>query len=471
MLKNTELEYVNILYINIRSLRNKLEELKEILAENEHKKTHILVLTETWLYNSETKFFEIDNFSAVHDCRDTRGGGTSIYIKNNLNYMTKDISFVNLNDCNVLAVTLTTLRCTLWSIYRPPSSSIPVFLKEMDKLMEREKNQCLIIGDMNLNLLQEANIISEYKNIITMNAFEIKNKISVHNATRATMRNSSILDHVLANKNLQCQIKLHDHMISDHKIMAINVNSKVKIKNKIEKKIKIKLDEKKWIELVKNNLQGQPDEISFAKMAEIIETSKMQCSKQYTIKIRTGNEWITPDFLKMIKKRDDLYVRWKRLPNEYTENEFKKLKNKVNNTRKQLQKKHAEKKLEEANGDSRKTWRVLNDFCKKNKKNKCEIKEITKNNKQIIHDPTEIAQEMNKHFATVGKNLALEIKKPQTVTFKEEEIINSIFLEPTNKKEIEKMITELKQNCSPGIDKIVTKDIKKTWGCHRRKTC
>ena len=61
-----------------QSLRNKFQEIQC------DKQSDIIVLVETWLYSEETKYFSIDGYSSVHSCRDTRGGGAAVYIKNNI---------------------------------------------------------------------------------------------------------------------------------------------------------------------------------------------------------------------------------------------------------------------------------------------------------------------------------------------------------------------------------------------------
>lgn len=63
---------LNILYINIRSIRNKLDELESIVL-NYPETIHIIVLTETWIYTNEQQYFNLKEYSAIHDCRDTRG--------------------------------------------------------------------------------------------------------------------------------------------------------------------------------------------------------------------------------------------------------------------------------------------------------------------------------------------------------------------------------------------------------------
>ena len=376
-------------------------------------------------------------------------------------FTSNDTTYVDLRECNFLSIQLTKQRCKIWSIYRPPNSDMSVFLTEIDKIMEKQNKDCIIIGDMNLNLLNDTTTVKEYRNLIEMNAFKIQNIISIEKATRTSKRTATILDHIISNNNIYCHIDLHEHAISDHKIMNPKINKMIQ-RHKKEKIIKTKLDERKWIEMIQIKIQQSPI-TSFGDLADKIQTSKTECSKEYTIKIRENKMWINKDYLDMIKKRDYLYVRWKKMPNEYTEQEFKKLKNKVNNKRKQLQKQYTEKRLKETDGDSKKMWRVLNEMCGRSGKKKNKISRILSDNGEEIENNKEIAEEFNKHFSEIGLKLASKIKNKNTTRFQEEEIQKSMFMDPTDLGEVKKVLEDIRSNCVPGIDNITKQDIIKLF--------
>ena len=56
-----------------------------------------------------------------------------------------------------------------------------LFLPEFDKLIENQKDSCIIIGDFNLDLLKGSQYINVCKIVIEMNAFKIQNTISHKN--------------------------------------------------------------------------------------------------------------------------------------------------------------------------------------------------------------------------------------------------------------------------------------------------
>ena len=93
-----------------------------------------------------------------------------------------------------------------------------------------------------------------------------------------------------------------------------------------------------------------------------------------------------------------------KIQNQRTEEELKKVKNEVNNLRTKLQKEYAEKLIQEAQGDSRRIWSVINDLCNR-KVYRSNINRIINENSKKLED-REIANELNDHLANVGQRLA-----------------------------------------------------------------
>lgn len=58
---------LNIMYCNIRSLRNKIDELEVLI--DQHPQTDIIILTETWLYTIEEPYIHFRNFETYFDSK------------------------------------------------------------------------------------------------------------------------------------------------------------------------------------------------------------------------------------------------------------------------------------------------------------------------------------------------------------------------------------------------------------------
>lgn len=334
------------------------------------------------------------------------------------------------------------------------------FISEFDKLLERQKSRALIVGDVNLDLLKNASAIIDYKNSVESNGYQIQNTISPENATRTTTNTASILDHIITNKNIVCNLTLADHSISDHKIIDIEMK---KMEFNKEKEIfkKAYVNTEAWLHSV--NLRHEQEDIeTFEQLANIITETKKEHTSEKILKIQAKNYWINETYIKMLKQRDKSYIRWKRIQNDHTEKEFKQARNKLNNMRRSLQKKYAEKQIQETNGDHKKIWKVLNNLCGKSG-NKSKIHRIVAADGRKLESDAELAHEFNRHFSNIGCTLASSIKQNPHGHFEEQSINESVFLKPTDINEIKEIITTLKNNCAPGMDKVTKSDLLKVY--------
>jgi hypothetical protein len=75
---------ISLLYLNIRSMKNKLLDL-ECIIKSFKVKIHLICITETWLSDGVAGFIELPGYSHAYSCRPhRRGGGVSIFVENDL---------------------------------------------------------------------------------------------------------------------------------------------------------------------------------------------------------------------------------------------------------------------------------------------------------------------------------------------------------------------------------------------------
>ena len=79
-------QHFSILHINARSFIHNIDDVI-LLLDSIETKFSIIVITETWLQNHNADIYTINNYNAIHTTRsNTKGGGVSIYIKDNLHF-------------------------------------------------------------------------------------------------------------------------------------------------------------------------------------------------------------------------------------------------------------------------------------------------------------------------------------------------------------------------------------------------
>jgi hypothetical protein len=70
--------YLNILYLNAQSARNKFDEITALIYDSSKRlasEVHAIVITETWFFDSEVMCFDINGYRAYHCNRNNRRGG------------------------------------------------------------------------------------------------------------------------------------------------------------------------------------------------------------------------------------------------------------------------------------------------------------------------------------------------------------------------------------------------------------
>ena len=141
---------VTIGNLNINSIRNRFEQIKEIVL----KYIDILVVTETKLDETFLEFlFLMDGFSKPYRLdRNKNGGGIMIFIRYTVSSKILE-KHIFPNDVESIFVELNFRKCKwlLCGTYHPPSQSDEYFLNNLDKALDTYSryNKVLLMGDFN----------------------------------------------------------------------------------------------------------------------------------------------------------------------------------------------------------------------------------------------------------------------------------------------------------------------------------
>ena len=129
------------------------------MFHNQNSYPDVLNLTETWFQDSNVE--EIPGYKSYHTFRTSgRSGGVSLYIKNDFpSRILGDLCISNdiIEICCVEVTVNTTSFCIL-GIYRPHSGSIANFSEFLSDILENQSlnnKVCIIVGDLNINIINE----------------------------------------------------------------------------------------------------------------------------------------------------------------------------------------------------------------------------------------------------------------------------------------------------------------------------
>ena len=200
--------HISMIHTNIRSSK---KNLRDFLCniENLNIKFNFIVLTENWGNSDNAPLYVIEGYTHVHDTRQKRiGGGVSIYIdikipfkkrldlKLDKNYFE---SFFIEVDKSVFQYRYNVIIAV---IYKPPNVDVSIFNKNLDliiSVIEKEKKYVYLLGDFNINTLDEAHtkstLVQDFINI--MSSYSYCKLISM--PTRVIKNSATLKDTVYCN--------------------------------------------------------------------------------------------------------------------------------------------------------------------------------------------------------------------------------------------------------------------------------
>ena len=172
--------------------------------------------------------------------------------------------------------------------------------------------------------------------------------------------------------------------------------------------------------------------------------------------------WISKAVLRSINRKNDLYYKYKLEKTDQSKKKYRSYKNILTNIIRVEKKNYFVTRLELCKNDMKNTWKIIKEAMNLNN-DKSKIDKI-KSNDVIIEDPTNIADIFNTYFSSIGDNLSSNIPLPQKkfVDFLGPSNAKSMFLLPTHRQEILKIVKDFPNKRSSGHDDInyvITKGI------------
>ena len=126
-------------------------------------------------------------------------------------------------------------------------------------------------------------------------------------------------------------------------------------------------------------------------------------------------------------------------------------------------------KFEDYDHDKSKTWRHINEIMKRKRNSKSSIKNIRNKEGNLVCNTTDIANCLNEHFSTVGKNMASKFENAENseqlkdpLDYISKRVDSSLEFSDTTTSEILDIILAQDSKKSCGYDEINNKIIKKT---------
>ena len=457
-------EYLSILNVNVRSLGKNFTSLLAFLSLVKTR-FKFIVVTETWLSDSDEGLFSINGYNPVSVNRQNRrGGGIRIYYTENLNVSIVD-NLTGLFDSHESLTIDADLphfgKLTIFSIYRPPSSTSRPLI-EFNNFLDAQffnntftrDNNYIIIGDMNINYkrsqLYNNQHISEYFSKFQNNSF----KFHVTNATRISPNSSeSTLDHTWSNIAKSSQSYVFNYKITDHfptgvifKQSLPDPPKTIKYNDFSQRNIQYFLRDKDDI-FSQLNFENQDANTALTTFNSLVRSILNRYfprkSKQLSTK-RKKMPWLSSTIIKCIKKKHNLFKMLR--SHIITYRSYNTYSTMLNELLSIARVNYFQNAFNNNIKNPKETWKYINIL--NGKKRKSSPTHITEDNVIYTKD-NDISNKLNQFFTSIPTKTTEALSKARhNYSHLVTNNVNSIVMNDATTEEIRLIILKLKTNNS-----------------------
>lgn len=159
---------VKIFHLNIRSMAKNLDQLL-VLLKTFSFQFDIIVLTETFVLN-DLQLYEIPDYDIIYTAgKLNKNDGVVVYIKTSIK---NTYTFIDLGGNKAMRIdfTICNKKFTLTAVYRIHQTSPCDFNLDLMNYLSTINDSTdfsILLGDLNINILQQKDFINEYLNIMS----------------------------------------------------------------------------------------------------------------------------------------------------------------------------------------------------------------------------------------------------------------------------------------------------------------
>lgn len=222
---------LSVFHINIRSLRNKIDQLSLFLDKFNF---NILCLSEHWLSDLYLDTVKIQDYQLISNFSRnvSNHGGVAIFARKS--FKCKQISVSSF--CTELCAEFCALetfstflgyKIVIICAYRSPIGDFSIFLQQLEKLLDfcfDISHHLIVMGDFNVNFNNNSTNLSDLISLVS--SYGLEPCIEKH--TRITSNSATCIDNILTNLNTKAVTTgTLDPCLSDHCGIYLSINAQI----------------------------------------------------------------------------------------------------------------------------------------------------------------------------------------------------------------------------------------------------
>ena len=311
-----------------------------------------------------------------------KGGDISIYIRDHLDFEKYDvINKMNCNHIEKLALKIIDKNCKtflLISIYRPPGPHFKSSLKELEEILRLATIlglPVILSGDLNIDTLSSDSFSKDYFEILQ--TFHLIQHI--REPTRISSQKKSLIDHIVSNSKIEpLKTLVLCATVADHLPTLAVWHRKKEKSPEICTETMSRVNYKKLHSLLKIENESDPIGLldcnaAFNKLHDHVTSCLEKATYVVSKRDRPKNPWISKDTIKLGKTVHRLRKKFIKSNTAYNEYQYKKAKREHQKSIRENKNRYYLTKLENCEGDSKKTWRIINECLNRPDKKRQQI--------------------------------------------------------------------------------------------------
>ena len=439
---------LTIITLNVANILSKLKFFKLFISNitTSNNRPDVIIVVETHITESTNAGYTpkelktiVPGYDFYHRGRvSKKGGGVGVFVSDALGSEVEAVELARFQDeyFENIVIKIPNIfknhkkdcdkNLIIAAIYRQPNNNnLDIFTEELEKLLkqiDKKKNEIVLTGDMNLDLLRYDSHPATGSYLDLLSQHKLLPRIV--RPTRIKKQSATLIDHFFTRDN---EKTLRGGIINteiagncgytDHFPIFIIMKAKVPRKNSNEtitktffsktnhtdRKEKLAIED--WSEIYQQEDPNLIYDMILEKYGKHYHENKT--TKTFTKRTnRIGREpWMTAEILTDIRRRDRL-ARLKDRRDEY-----KKLRNEIVKKIRKAEKEYLNAQVENSMGDIKKHWDII-----KKVTNKTNNKEDTSTSfyykGSLVEDPQTNASNMNEYLANIGKETNESVGTP-----------------------------------------------------------
>ena len=460
-----------LIHHNARSLMadSRIDEYETLFKTLKHP-FDVLVFTETWLTPEKVDQCNVEGFNHVHLLRPVsedidfkeRGGGISIFIKNNLVYThrTDLTTMLPYMECSFIETIYNNQKYLIGGIYRVPNTNIERFLTQFNSIIEplKASHKIILMGDYNIDLQKNDKYKNDFELCLQTNYLMPTILSATRVATKVinnqTVTSETLIDNIIINYDMEYQSGIIETSITDHYSIYIIIPEIKKVNSEpntveyrlynygCQRKFNFHLNHYGITDVFDNYIA----ESAFDQFYHIFNDSY---SKSFPIKTKTitakrlQKPWVTDTLISKTKERDRLHkLASKKIIDRVVYTEFR---NKLTKEFRQAKTKYFEEQFKRNANNVKKTWEIINSAIR-SKKVYSKISLTDDDNNEITEG--EIPNKYIDYYTNIASQLTSNIPPTQhdAASYLQNKIMHDFTMSPISPIEVISVIDDLKDN-------------------------